>query len=197
MEKDIMEDELTIEQRLANFKEAGCHVDPATAEVTCRYVRLLDPYSLGPEPKEIYPIGLEYFARSPGSDTWVWFGDIPDAIRKALWERIERQRPDEISAVDRQTGEKRTIEQWLSFFEEAGRHIDPQTAEVYFHWGYICDPYGLGFDIPEEAQCVGRLYFARAPGSDVWVSFYDLPDAIRDALWEKIGAKQLPNEECI
>jgi hypothetical protein len=156
MEKDIMEHELTIEQRLANFKEAGHHIDPATAEVTCRYVNILDPYGLGPEPKEIYPVGLEYFARSPGSDIWVWFGDIPDAIRKALWERIERQRPDEISAVDCQTGEKRTFEQWFSFFEEAGRHIDPQTAEVDFHWGNICDPYGLGLDIPEEQRCVGH-----------------------------------------
>src|SRR5215467_9325105 len=82
--------------------------------------------------------------------------------------------------------DKLTVEQWLAIRKEAALHIDPQTAEVYFHWGYILDPYGLGFDIPEEAQCVGRLYFARASGSEMWVSFYDLPAAIRDALWEKI-----------
>ena len=44
-------------------------------------------------------------------------------------------------------------------------------------------------DLPEECDCVGRVYFARSPGSDVWVNFYDLPEATRDALWEKHGSK--------
>lgn len=25
------------------------------------------------------------FARSPGSDIWVWFGDLPDEVAKELW----------------------------------------------------------------------------------------------------------------
>jgi hypothetical protein len=33
----------------------------------------------------IFPSGRKYFARSPGSDIWVWFGDLPDAVRTALY----------------------------------------------------------------------------------------------------------------
>jgi hypothetical protein len=36
-----------------------------------------------------------------------------------------------------------------------------------------------------ELQQVGREYFARAPGSDTWVSSHDLPDATRDAIWKR------------
>jgi hypothetical protein len=56
--------------------------------------------------------------------------------------------------------------------------IDPETADVIWDWGYIGDPYGVEQDVPEEYKCIGRLYFARAPGSDVWVSYYDLPAEI-------------------
>jgi hypothetical protein len=76
--------------------------------------------------------------------------------------------------------------QWLAIREEAALHIDPETAEVHSAYRYVVDPYGLRCDLSEEERCVGLLDFARAPGSDVWVSFYDLPDAIRRALWEKI-----------
>src|SRR5262249_24109500 len=82
--------------------------------------------------------------------------------------------------------------QWLAIRKEAALHIDPQTAEVDFHWGYILDPYGLGFDLWEEEQCGGRIYFARAPGSDVWVEFGDLPDEVHDALWQKHGHRLVP-----
>jgi hypothetical protein len=78
-----------------------------------------------------------------------------------------------------------TDEEWLAVRKEAGLRIDPDTAEVFWRYGYVIDPYGFEPDLPAELQCVGRLYFARSPESDVWVSFYDLPDATRDALWEK------------
>src|SRR5262249_48823397 len=32
-----------------------------------------------------------YFARSPGSEVWVWFGDLPDAIEDALWKKHKRK----------------------------------------------------------------------------------------------------------
>ena len=53
-------------------------------------------------------------------------------------------------------------------------------------WVYAqtMDPYGV-HQLPEEFQQVGREYFARAPGSEVWVCFGDLPAATRDALWDK------------
>ena len=63
--------------------------------------------------------------------------------------------------------------------------IDPETAEVDWEYGQVMDPYGVYSDLPEECQQVGRQYFARSPGSDIWVHFRDLPDETRHALWEK------------
>jgi hypothetical protein len=42
----------------------------------------------------------------------------------------------------------------------------------------VCD------DLPDEAKQIGRLYFARSPESDIWVSFDDLPEATVRELWE-------------
>jgi hypothetical protein len=78
------------------------------------------------------------------------------------------------------------IEEWLSLRREAGKLINPETAEVT--WTYIrtLDPYGIDSDLPEELWDIGRQYFARAPGSDIWVSFYHLPDATRETLWKRM-----------
>jgi hypothetical protein len=68
----------------------------------------------------------------------------------------------------------------------AGLLIDPSTAEIDWTYAQIFDPYGDGLPLlPEEVQG-GRAYFARAPGSDIWVCFYDLPDATRDAIWKRL-----------
>jgi hypothetical protein len=77
------------------------------------------------------------------------------------------------------------VQEFINVRKEAARQIDPENAEVDWSYGQIMDPYGIDPDLPDELQCVGRIYFARASGSDIWVSFYDLPKAIRDALWEK------------
>ena len=51
----------------------------------------LDPYGVYPElPEELQQVGREYFARSPGSDIWVWFGDLPEATETVLWEKHKR-----------------------------------------------------------------------------------------------------------
>jgi hypothetical protein len=68
---------------------------------------------------------------------------------------------------------------------EAGRKIDPETAEVdYFYVPEIdYDVYDMrGFY--EEV----RKFFARSPGSCIWVSFEDLPYETRDKLWQMIDA---------
>jgi hypothetical protein len=74
---------------------------------------------------------------------------------------------------------------FLSSRKDAGKHIDPATAEVFWSYEQTMDPYGIDPDLPEELQQVGREYFARSPGSDIWVCFRDLPEATRTALWEK------------
>ena len=88
---------------------------------------------------------------------------------------------------DMMTDEEREI--WLAIRKEAGLKIDPETAEVCWTYGETLDPYGIEPDLPEEWRQIQRLYFARAPGSDVWVYFYDLPKATCDALLEKHESK--------
>jgi hypothetical protein len=84
------EREMTVEEWLAIRKDAGLKIDPATAEVDWAYEYTLDPYGVyGDLPSEYRQIGREHFARSPGSDVWVWFGDLPEKTREALWERHE------------------------------------------------------------------------------------------------------------
>ena len=82
------------------------------------------------------------------------------------------------------------VEEFLAIRKEAGLDIDPETAEVT--WDYIrtLDPYGVYLDLPEECRQVGRGYFARNLESDIWVSFYDLPEEIRTALWSKLASKR-------
>jgi hypothetical protein len=85
------------------------------------------------------------------------------------------------------TDDERKI--WLAIRKEAGLKIDPETAEVEWIYAHTLDPYGVYPELPEEYQQVGREYFARSPGSDVWVEFGDLPEATRDALWKKHRSK--------
>jgi hypothetical protein len=80
-------------------------------------------------------------------------------------------------------------ESWLAIRKEAGLKIDPETAEVDWTYAQTLDPYGLDPDLPEEYRQVGRAYFARSPGSKVWVHFSDLPKDTRDALWKKHSTK--------
>ena len=83
------------------------------------------------------------------------------------------------------------LRNWLAVRKEEAKRIDAATAEVDWNYTQVLDPYGIDHELPEvyrltdECDCVGRSYFARAPGSDVWVSFVDLPDATREVLWRK------------
>jgi hypothetical protein len=82
-----------------------------------------------------------------------------------------------------------TKERWLALRKEAALKIDPETAEVEWNYAQTLDPYGVEPELPEEYWQVGREYFARSPGSDIWVWFGDLPDTTRDALWEKHSSR--------
>jgi hypothetical protein len=100
------------------------------------------------------------------------------------------------------TSTNRDIEEWRAIRKEAGLKIDPETAEVCWRTAEVCwryaqtlDPYGVYPDLPVECQQVGREYFARSPGSDIWVDFGDLPKTTRDALWEKLGRKPACNTD--
>jgi hypothetical protein len=82
-----------------------------------------------------------------------------------------------------------TREEWLAIRNEEALKIDPTTAEVEWTYAQTLDPYGVYPDLPEEHRQVGREYFARSPGSDIWVWFGDLPEATKHALWERHKSK--------
>ena len=76
-----------------------------------------------------------------------------------------------------------TVEQWLQIRKEEALRVDAETAEVTWWYAQVVDPYGIR-QLSEEEDCVGRQYFARSQGSDIWVSFHDLPDETREKLWK-------------
>lgn len=81
--------------------------------------------------------------------------------------------------------ERMSVEHWLAIRKAEALKIDPEAAEVFWTYGQVVDPYGIDPDLPEEWKCIGRVYFARRPGSEIWVCFDDLPRATEAALWER------------
>jgi hypothetical protein len=97
----------------------------------------------------------------------------------------------EVPVKKRTPIEKSERDQWLAIRREEALRIDPETAEVDWSYEQTLDPYGVfdEWELPEEFHQVGREYFARAPGSDIWVKFGDLPDETREKLWKKHSSK--------
>jgi hypothetical protein len=88
--------EMTTEEWLAIRKEAGLRIDPATAEVSWHYAQVADPYGVLPERAEEWDcVGRQYFARSPESDVWVSFHDLPKATVDALWKKADAMDDDD------------------------------------------------------------------------------------------------------
>jgi hypothetical protein len=81
------------------------------------------------------------------------------------------------------------LKEWYAIRKEEGLRIDPSTAEVNWWYAQVVDPYDVCPELHEEWGCVGREYFARRPGSDIWVVFGDLQEQTRDALWERHASK--------
>jgi hypothetical protein len=73
---------------------------------------------------------------------------------------------------------------WLAARKEAALKIDPSTAKVICVRGQGLDPYGVENLSEEYRGYICKHWFARAPDSDVWVSFDDLPEETRKALPE-------------
>jgi hypothetical protein len=99
---------------------------------------------------------------------------------------IEALFPD-VPIKKKTAAEKAEIERWLAMRKEEALKIDAETAEVAWWYAQTSDPYGVmdEWELPEEFHQIGREYFARAPGSDIWVLFGDLPPETKDKLWNK------------
>jgi hypothetical protein len=78
---------------------------------------------------------------------------------------------------------KKDVQNWLAIRKEAALQIDPETADVMWVYVEVADPYGID-PMPEEWY-VDKENFYRSPGSDVWISFRDLPEATKKALHQK------------
>jgi hypothetical protein len=89
-------------------------------------------------------------------------------------------------ARESETNQRRR-EQWLAVRKEEGLRIDPEHAQISLEHGQVGNPYGL-YDLTDEGSCIGRNYFPRSLGSNVWVSFDDLPAAVCDRLWTRMKA---------
>ena len=79
-----------------------------------------------------------------------------------------------------------SVQEWLAIRKEAGKNIDPQTAEVTRVYRPGIDPYGVHSDLTEEERQAKWVYFARSPDSEIWVYFGDLTDEITTELWKDI-----------
>ncbi len=85
------------------------------------------------------------------------------------------------------THQQLDVKQWLQIRKDAGLMIDPETAELTWWHAEEFDPYGVRDDLPDELRgIIGRQHFARAPGTDVWVWVYDLPQPAKDRVLERI-----------
>lgn len=80
---------------------------------------------------------------------------------------------------------KEQYHQRRAVIEEAALKIDPETAEVSWCQGPYFDPYNFFNDDEEWQDLFEWTYWARSPGSEVWVEFCDLPEVTRDALQQK------------
>jgi len=80
---------------------------------------------------------------------------------------------------------------FYALMKAEGLKIDPRSAQVTWQYAQVGDPYGVE-DLPAEYSSVGRMYFARAPSSDTWVWFGDLPAVTRDALNDRLRAQRPP-----
>jgi hypothetical protein len=78
------------------------------------------------------------------------------------------------------------VKQWTQIRKDEGLKIDPATAVVISDFVNLADPYGIYSDLLREEKCIGRLQFARRPESDVWVTFYDLPESTCDAIRHRL-----------
>jgi hypothetical protein len=104
---------------------------------------------------------------------------------------------------------EQSIETKLTVAREEAYRIDPEIAEMGWDYRYISDPYAVlderpdarvipdmdeirdMDEIPVEAKCLGREWFARSPKSEIWVWFGDLPGAVAEALMQRHARQML------
>jgi hypothetical protein len=77
------------------------------------------------------------------------------------------------------------VKDWLASRKAAALKIDPATALISHAYVYPANPYGVYSEIPDHAKEVTDDYYARAPGSKIWVYRGDLAKDTAHALEQK------------
>ena len=192
-------DESERENFLAMYKEAGRKIDPETADIKMKEVCQGDPYeiySYSEIPPELNVGDWQCFFRSPGSDIWVNESDIPEITREALWkktakweEEVEKRRTGQFSKIKTKQLTDSERENFLAMYKEAGRKIDPETADIATLHCCMGDPYGVfsESEISPELYKPDKQFFFRAHGSDLRVNESDVPKATLEAWRKRIG----------
>jgi hypothetical protein len=81
--------EINKDEFYACMKTEGLKINPKTAYVRNGYTHFGDPYDIeGPSPTKYEALRHMHYARAPGRDDWVWFGDLPVETRAALEDRL-------------------------------------------------------------------------------------------------------------
>jgi hypothetical protein len=95
----------------------------------------------------------------------------------------------EVAMTDN-SNRKAEIDAFYAGRKAEGRLIDPETAEVWWQYGQVLDPYGIlaPDELPKEMRQVGRDGFARRPDG-TWVWFGDLPAGVEEKLCAKFKHK--------
>jgi len=127
------------EEWLAIRKKAGRKINPETADIKWEYGNALDPYGIRPEFWGPYhQFQWNYFARSPRSDIWVFFYDLPTATRHALWKKhraklASRLRDKEARALHRNQQEFiKLMEYWWDWVE-SGKSVEELAIMMDIH----------------------------------------------------------------
>jgi hypothetical protein len=146
------------------------------------------------------PLRLEYFSETEASGHFSRGQTVNDGDARGLATALDRAISilAEVAERARQSGfgistKDAATQSWLAVRKEAAKQIDPNTAEVCWQYRNIGDSYGLL--PPQDDDVVGRTYFARAPDSDVWVSFDDLPDEVCQALYSRPTDRRVPIDD--
>src|SRR5262249_61151626 len=88
-----------IAEYVAQRKQAGLLIDPETAEVEWWRANEQDPYPIGEGPGEMGCSNKSHFVRAPGSDMWIYLGDLPEATIKGFRSGGEEGGPPRIRGV--------------------------------------------------------------------------------------------------
>jgi hypothetical protein len=87
------------------------------------------------------------------------------------------------------------LDAWLAIRKREGGRIDPSNVEMLWLHTQIIDPYGVYGEPPPECWGVGRTYFFRNIGSEIWVASTDIPKETMEKLWARIDNSDLTEND--